>query len=132
MPKRVQRKRIRGWRMPEGAKYVGRPSRWGNPFRIYNGHHLVGPAWNAVRMTWGHIPSSEPIYAYVTSSSPIHVAEAVGQFRMLMDIRRRDEPDRLCEWLEPLRGHDLACWCPPGPCHADVLLEIANSPEVAS
>ena len=26
-----------------------------------------------------------------------------------------------------LRGHDLVCWCPPGePCHADVLLEVAN------
>lgn len=26
-----------------------------------------------------------------------------------------------------LAGHDLACWCKPGdPCHADVLLEIAN------
>jgi hypothetical protein len=28
-----------------------------------------------------------------------------------------------------LRGKDLACWCPlDGPCHADVLLEIANAP----
>lgn len=27
-----------------------------------------------------------------------------------------------------LRGKNLACWCPPGePCHADVLLEIANA-----
>jgi hypothetical protein len=26
-----------------------------------------------------------------------------------------------------LRGHDLACWCPlDQPCHADVLLELAN------
>ena len=26
-----------------------------------------------------------------------------------------------------LRGRDLACWCPPDePCHADVLIEIAN------
>jgi hypothetical protein len=26
-----------------------------------------------------------------------------------------------------LAGHDLACWCPPDqPCHADVLLELAN------
>lgn len=26
-----------------------------------------------------------------------------------------------------LRGHNLACWCPLSqPCHADVLLEIAN------
>lgn len=28
-----------------------------------------------------------------------------------------------------LRGKNLACWCKPGePCHADVLLEIANRP----
>jgi hypothetical protein len=27
-----------------------------------------------------------------------------------------------------LAGHDLACWCPlDGPCHADVLLDVANS-----
>jgi hypothetical protein len=26
-----------------------------------------------------------------------------------------------------LKGHDLACWCSlDGPCHADVLLEVAN------
>jgi len=29
--------------------------------------------------------------------------------------------------LPELRGKDLACWCRPGePCHADVLLELAN------
>ena len=34
-----------------------------------------------------------------------------------------DGVDRLPE----LRGKNLACWCKPGsPCHADVLLEIAN------
>lgn len=27
---------------------------------------------------------------------------------------------------EQLRGRNLACWCGDGPCHADVLLEIAN------
>jgi hypothetical protein len=32
--RRVQRRRIRGWRMPEGAVYVGRPSRWGNPYVV--------------------------------------------------------------------------------------------------
>lgn len=25
-----------------------------------------------------------------------------------------------------LRGRDLVCWCAPLPCHADVLLRIAN------
>ena len=30
-----------------------------------------------------------------------------------------------------LRGRNLACWCPlDQPCHADVLLEIANAPQV--
>lgn len=33
------------------------------------------------------------------------------------------------KWLEPLRGRDLMCFCAPRPCHADVLLELANAPE---
>lgn len=32
MPKRIQRKRIKGWRLPEGAICVTRPGKWGNPF----------------------------------------------------------------------------------------------------
>ena len=31
-PKRIQRKRSKGWRMPDGAVYVGRPGVFGNPF----------------------------------------------------------------------------------------------------
>lgn len=31
-----------------------------------------------------------------------------------------------------LAGKNLACWCKPGePCHADVLLELANRPDPA-
>jgi hypothetical protein len=33
-PKRIQRRRVKGWRMPDGAVYVGRPTRWGNPIPI--------------------------------------------------------------------------------------------------
>jgi len=54
---------------------------------------------------------------------------AVSLFRGYAELRAEREPD----WLAPLRGHDLACWCPlvdgqgnPVPCHADVLLELAN------
>jgi hypothetical protein len=32
--KRIQRKRVKGWKMPKNAVYVGRPTRWGNPFKI--------------------------------------------------------------------------------------------------
>jgi hypothetical protein len=36
------------------------------------------------------------------------------------------QPELLAD-LDELRGKDLMCWCPLGePCHADVLLELAN------
>lgn len=34
MPQRIQRKRTKGWKMPPDAIYVGRPTRWGNPYRV--------------------------------------------------------------------------------------------------
>ena len=34
MPERIQRKRMRGWTMPANTVYVGRPSKWGNQFRV--------------------------------------------------------------------------------------------------
>jgi hypothetical protein len=33
-PKRIQRERTKGWRMPQGAIYVGRPSKWGNTWKV--------------------------------------------------------------------------------------------------
>jgi hypothetical protein len=51
-------------------------------------------------------------------------AEAVARHRewLLAD------PERIAEVRRELRGRDLACWCPEdGPCHADTLIEVANS-----
>lgn len=36
MPKRIQRKRTKGWKMPPNTVYVGRPTKWGNPFTTAN------------------------------------------------------------------------------------------------
>lgn len=33
----------------------------------------------------------------------------------------------LMSQLDHLKGRDLLCWCAPLPCHADVLLELANA-----
>lgn len=105
-PKRIQRKRTKGWRMPEGAVYVGRGSRWGNPFR-----------WESPS-TIAAFERSEIAYVHVVESR----AAAVFMFRK---HRRPFNVD-----LAELRGKDLACWCAPDqPCHADVLLEWANAPE---
>ena len=41
MPKRIQRKRAKGWVMPANAVYVGRPTEWGNPFQHDNPEYAV-------------------------------------------------------------------------------------------
>lgn len=33
-PRRIQRRRTKGWRMPPNTRYAGRPGPWGNPFRV--------------------------------------------------------------------------------------------------
>lgn len=48
--------------------------------------------------------------------------DAIAGFRSYAASRARTEPD----WLEPLRGKRLACWCAPLACHAEVLLELLD------
>jgi hypothetical protein len=82
---------------------VARPTRWGNP-------------WTAE----------------ATGSR----SRAVSRFREAMEARLRGRDDGLPESYPSLgeiraelAGRDLCCWCPLGePCHADVLLELANRP----
>jgi hypothetical protein len=110
MPRRIQRQRTKGWRMPEGAVYVGRPSKWGNPFRLQSAVH------------WGFAGSVEA--ARVVSAdafrSWIHGSDA-----WWMGDEARDARQTMLDALPELRGRDLACWCPlDQPCHADVLLEL--------
>ena len=44
------------------------------------------------------------------------------QFELYAAWRLTIEPD----WLKPLRGKDLACWCAPKRCHAETLIRLAN------
>ena len=102
---RIQRKRTKGWRMPEGAIYVGRPSRWGNYVRV----------GECEACSLGDFHPGEPHQPY-TAQSAVELFRVVQEANPFLDID-----------LAPLRGHDLACWCPlDQPCHADVLLELAN------
>jgi hypothetical protein len=129
-PKRIQRKRAKGWRMPEGAVYVGRPTIYGNPFRAYK-CGCCG-SWdvkddNAVT----YVVSHEYARQHGVKVTQREAArEAVRLYAEdLLDWfggRLRYEPELSCR-VADLRGKDLACWCPlDQPCHADVLLEEAN------
>ena len=106
MPSRIQRKRTRGWRMPPGAIYVGRPTKWGNPFSI-DPARADGAAWAVLQFGFW----IDGLEAFPDKPSPPSHDE----------IR------------SALRGKDLCCWCPIVTggryvsCHADVLLEIANA-----
>lgn len=109
-PQRIQLQRTKGWRKPEGAIVVARPSKWGNPFSI---EHCVDWFVNGYGRTWTGFPSKDEALRHV-----------VALYRSAWEFRRIYFHD-----LDPsdLRGYDLACWCPlDQPCHADVLLELAN------
>lgn len=116
-PRRIQRRRTRGWTLaaettnPAGAVIVSRPSRWGNPCRI------------GVMQEMGY---EDP-----------HAA-AAGSYRAWLNGDRADAPtdeadlrrERILTDLHLLCGRDLACTCQlDQPCHADTLLLRANLPE---
>ena len=96
-PRRIQLRRTKGWRKPAGAVVVSRPSKWGNPISIGD----------------------------VINGKFVDRKGAVEAYRMHLWTFHGE---KLRESLDKeLRGKDLACWCKPGePCHADVLLEVAN------
>ena len=100
-PRRVQLRRTKGWRMPPNTVKVDRSTRYGNPFRV------GGPGVPDVR----------------TSIERFERAFRSGELT-------RDDPDSPftpARLRAALRGRNLACWCPlDGPCHADLLLKIAN------
>ena len=63
--------------------------------------------------------------------NPFRVSDAMPRDQTVAAFRGHmadmlDEPGNIIP-LDELRGKNLACWCPiDGPCHADVLLELAN------
>lgn len=110
---RYRRSRAKGWKMPARAIYVGRPTKWGNPYYPGCG---IGYAFFDQQMR----PCTHDV-----SDPRVQVA----WFRQTLSDMAKYQPDEFEEFIAPLRGRDLVCWCPLDcPCHADVLIELANSP----
>jgi hypothetical protein len=132
MTTRIRLSRAKGWRLPEDAVSVDRRTLYGNPFappRRKGGlARVLGLDGRELRL-----------------DRPVNAAEAVAAYRAWLDGRWATLADMLeidesrliahlgappsIEEVARLRGARLACWCPDdGPCHAVVLLEIANGP----
>ena len=106
-PVRIRRSREKGARLtaPNGLPIVcvSRPSLWGNPF-------------------------SSALGSATAAQKPALRAKSVTRFRQALLADDGSLPFTLEHARRELRGKNLACWCPlEQPCHADVLLEIANS-----
>lgn len=121
-PKRIQRKRTAGWRMPEGAVYVGRPTKWSNPFKVEK--HQDGVTWTVVDTHMAFFQRAEAS-KLATDMFTLWLLQPDGVDRGFTKRRAK-----LLAAIDDLTGHDLACWCSLGSrCHADVLLELANPKE---
>ncbi|WP_438489530.1 DUF4326 domain-containing protein [Streptomyces sp. S186] len=125
MPARIQRKRSRGWKAPFDSQgrppvYVGRGTRWGNPWAVAETRTGTGWAvnWSGARDQVPHglrteIPANDRRDAHALAVE-LYENWLYAQPE-LMERARRD-----------LAGRDLMCWCGPLPCHADVLLGLVQ------
>lgn len=106
MPQRIRLSRAKGWRLPEGAVYVARPGKLGNPFIVGKHGTRAECAAKYLQLACG----------FLTFSEEIDVDLQVKVYRAI----HRALPD--------LKGKDVACWCAldGGACHGDVLLALAN------
>lgn len=98
MPVRVQRKRTDGWKKPENTVNVARPSKFGNPY------------------DWREMGREEAVAKY---RRQLEWQLSEGAWVLIQAVTQVS--------IDELRGKNLMCWCPMDqPCHADVLLELAN------
>ncbi len=88
--------------MPEGAVYVGRPTRWGNPFPI-----IEHPTLSQVQARASAVYNFE---AALYGREGMHMGVTVD------DVRR-----------ELADAKYLVCWCHLSlPCHVDIYLKILS------
>lgn len=104
-PRRIQLSRAKGWRKPQNAIVVARPTRWGNPFVVGTHGTRAEVVGAHARLLQGFIATSDGPATDMQRQYAYYVKDNIGA----------------------LRDHDLACWCSlDGPCHADLLLALAN------
>lgn len=79
--------------------YIGRPSKWGNPF--------------------SHIKDGSTLAEFIVENRE----EAISKYHLWIT---EGEGQYLLEDLHELKGKTLGCWCSPKPCHGDILKKLAD------
>lgn len=150
-PRRIQQRRIKGWRMPSDARSCARPSIYGNPFvlRTYAALARV-PAADLVTpweyedrvsadgrrhdMHWPGGDITEHHVRYMTQEEVVatHRRALIAptpSLRLRVRYHGHTYDVTVDTVRRDLTGLDLACFCPlDEPCHVDTLLWAANAP----
>jgi hypothetical protein len=137
-PQRVQLSRAKGFRLPPNTVVVARPTKWGNPFNFKRSEYC----WTALSFgcrgdAAGRHEAS--VRAFRDWIAPPHGRQTIsmeeqpkmvgpgGEAPLGPAVKAGPAPSR-DEVRDALHGKNLACWCRlDQPCHADVLLELANA-----
>lgn len=85
--------------------YIGRPSKWGNPFT-----HKTERTLASVKVDT--------------------IEEAIRAYELSLLRQISDDPGVLETIKSELKGKVLGCWCKPGPCHGDILAKLADMEEI--
>lgn len=116
VPRRIQLRRTKGWRLPADTMNVARPTKWGNPFT----------AARAIEMGYA-MPAGAN--RFVVECFREWLTPGLYSDRWWMGPESDAKKAAMRDGLAELRGKNLACWCAlDAPCHADVLLDLANTP----
>lgn len=124
-PVRVQLRRTKGWRIPPNTVKVDRTTAFGNLSACMRPRHCTkAPCSSCPSTTYCCVDRYREFVVSGLEGRP----SIGGTFNVLVDaLNGYPYRTRLIKRLPELRGKNLACWCPlDQPCHADVLLELAN------
>ncbi|MGV0042050.1 DUF4326 domain-containing protein [Mycobacterium colombiense] len=138
-PQRIQRRRTKGFIMPAAAVYVGRPTVFGNPWKVKHGLEVEGPGLYFLAgdgyhdVDTAHQAAVDLYREWLELGNDSHALKGLRLDETVADrdaLERRRR--RILGVLPALAGRDLSCWCPPGlACHGDVLIQIANQEAIA-
>lgn len=125
-PKRVQMSRQHPWRADNpDAVIVARPSKWGNPFAAKIPASYRGGPGELGQATMTRQYLADDFREWLTVE--LFAGKSPKGWDAMLGVPYANRPT-LAQIVAELAGRDLACWCPlDQPCHADVLLEIANA-----
>lgn len=118
--KRIQRQRVKGYKTPENTQYVGRPTKFGNPFKLTEDGFIMALSTNRkILDKW----------IMFTQEGGASQKDIIDLYKMWIEGKLHKKFTYLPKPpnIEELKGKNLSCFCSLNvSCHVDVLLEKLN------